>query len=342
LAPADVGTWARVTSSGTALEEPDSRGRDAERPTEIPKRGWKDVLVRTWTEMKRDNVSLLAAGVAFYGLLALVPALVAAVSIYGLFADPSEVETQVEDFLGAAPAEVRDLIQSQLQGIVDGSDSSIGVALVIGVVVALWSASNGTKQMIGAINVSYDEDETRKFLRLRGLAVALTMAAILFLLLAVGLIAVLPPMVEDTGLGDAGRTVLSVLRWPVLTVSFVVALAVLYRIAPDRDDAEWRWVSPGAVVATVLALVGSMAFSIYTANFANYNETYGSLGAVVVLMLWLLLTAYAIIAGAELNAEMERQTTRDSTQGEDRPLGQRDATAADTVGPTAEEIKASR
>jgi membrane protein len=196
--------------------------------------------------------------------------------------------------------------------------------------------------MIGAINAAYDEKESRKFFRLRGLALLLTIGAILFLLLAVGLIAVLPPLLENLGLGDTGRTVASVFRWPVLALGFALALAVLYRVAPDRDDAEWRWISPGAIVATILWLVGSFLFSIYTANFASYNETYGSLGAVVVLMLWLLLTAYAIIGGAELNAEIERQTVRDSTQGRDRPLGRRDATAADTVGATAEEIKASR
>jgi membrane protein len=331
-----------VTTTERPTDHADEHGRHAQAPTEIPKRGWKDVLVRTRLEMKDDNVPLLAAGVAFYALLALVPTLVAAVSIYGLFADPSEVERQVRDFLGAAPAEVRELIRSQLQGIVDQGDSSIGLGLLIGLIVALWSASSGTKQMIGAINAAYDEKETRKFFRLRGLAVLLTMAAILFLLLAVGLIAVLPPLLENLGLGETGRTVASIFRWPLLALGFMLGLAVLYRVAPDRDDPEWRWTSPGAVLATLLWLAGSFLFSLYTANFASYNETYGSLGAVVVLMLWLLLTAYAIIGGAELNAETERQTVRDSTQGRDRPLGQRDATAADTVGPTAEEIKAAR
>jgi membrane protein len=331
-----------MTATDVSAAEGSDRGRHAESPKEIPARGWKDVLVRTYVEMKKDNASLLAAGVAFYALLALVPALVAAVSLYGLFADPSEIERQVQEFLGAAPAEARELIQSQLENIVEGQSSSIGLGLIIGLVLALWSASSGTKQLIGAINVAYDEEESRKFFKLRGLALVLSLSAILFLLIAVGLIAVLPAVVEDLGMGSAGRTVATIVRWPLLAVGFMIALSVLYRMAPDRDDPEWRWVSWGAVVATVLWLVGSFLFSIYTANFASYNETYGSLGAVVVLMLWLLLTAYAIIAGAELNSELERQTVRDSTEGRDRPLGQRDATAADTVGPTAEEIKAAR
>jgi membrane protein len=330
-----------MTATHVSAAKGSHRGRQAESPQQIPARGWKDVLARTYVEMKKDNASLLAAGVAFYALLALVPALVAAVSLYGLFADPSEIERQVREFLGAAPAEARELIQSQLEDIVEGQSSSIGLGLIIGLVLALWSASSGTKQLIGAINVAYDEEESRKFLKLRGLALLLSLSAIVFLVIAVGLIAVLPAVVEDLGMGSAGRTVATIIRWPLLAVGFMVGLSVLYRLAPDRDDPEWHWVSWGAVIATVLWLVGSFVFSIYTANFASYNETYGSLGAVVVLMLWLLLTAYAIIAGAELNSELERQTMRDSTEGRDRPLGQRDATAADTVGPTAEEIKAA-
>jgi membrane protein len=316
------------------------RGRQAESPTEIPARGWKDVLVRTQKEMKRDNVPLLAAGVAFYALLALVPALVAAVSLYGLIADPSEIERQVREFLGAAPTEARELIQAQLQDIVEDRQSSIGLGLLFGLIVALWSASSGVKQLIGAINVAYDEEETRKFFKLRGLALLLSISAIVFLLLAVTIIAVVPNVIEDIGLGAAGKTVVTILRWPALAAGFVVGLSILYRVGPNRDDAEWRWVSWGAIVATGLWLIASGLFSIYAANFASYNETYGSLGAVVVVMLWLLLTAYAIIVGAELNAELERQTVRDSTRGRDRPLGQRDATVADTVGPTAEEIRA--
>jgi membrane protein len=321
----------------------DGRGRQAQQPTHIPARGWKDVLVRTWAESKEDNVSLLAAGVAFYALLALVPALIAAVAVYGYFADPSDIERQVSDLLGAAPAEVRDLVVSQLEQITQDRQSAIGLSAIIGIVVALWSASSGTKQLIAAINAAYDETETRKFFALRGLSLALTIGAILFLLVTVALIAFLPAILDAVGLGGgAGRTVATVLRWPLLAVVFVGGLAVLYRLAPDRDNAEWRWVSIGAVVAAVLWLAGSALFSVYTARFASYDQTYGSLGSIVVLMLWLLLTAYAIILGAELNAETERQTARDSTEGRDRPLGGRDATAADTVGATAEEVMKRR
>jgi membrane protein len=285
---------------------------------------------------------LLAAGLAFYALLALVPALIAAVGVYGLVADPTQVEQQVSDLLGAAPAEVRDLVVSQLEQITEDRSSAIGLSLIIGLVVALWSASSGTKQLIAAINAAYDETETRKFFALRGLSIALTIGAILFMLITVGLIAFLPSLLDAVGLGDAGRTVAGIIRWPLLAIVFVLGLAVVYRLAPDRDDPEWRWVSTGAILALVLWLAGSVLFSIYTSRFASYNETYGSLGSIVVLMLWLLVTAYAIILGAELNAETERQTARDSTKGRDLPLGQRDAEAADTVGETAEQVMAER
>jgi membrane protein len=318
----------------------DSHGRSADSPAEVPAKGWKDVLVRTKAEAKADNVSLLSAGVAFFALLALVPALVALVSLYGLIADPTRVDQQMRSFLGAAPREVRDLVTSQLQAITHNTSTAVSLGLVIGILVALWSASSGVKHLIEAINMAYDEDETRGFVKLRGMSLALTLGAIVFLVVAVGLIAVLPALLAHTGLGTAGRVAAGIVRWLVLTVGMMVALAILYRYAPDRDDPKWSWTSPGAVVATLLWLAGSALFAVYTANFAKYNETYGSLAAVVVMMLWLYLTAFAVILGAELNAELERQTAKDTTKGPDRPLGNRDAEAADTIGATAEEMKA--
>jgi membrane protein len=318
----------------------DDRGRNAESPTQIPPRGWKDVLKRVKVESKQDNVSLLAGGVAFFALLALVPALVAIVSIYGLFANESTVVRQVGDVLGAAPKEVRELVTTQLTSIVNGSSGAAGLAAVVGIVVALWSASSGMKQLIGAINMAYDEDEDRGFIRVRAISVAMTLGAIVFLVVAFGAIAVLPAALAKTGLPVGGRIVVGVLRWIVLLFGLLAGLGVLYRYAPARSEARWEWLSPGAIFATVSWLIVSFLFSIYTANFGRYNETYGSLAAVVVVMLWLYLTAAVIIVGAEFNAEVERQTKRDSTTGPERPLGERQAVAADTVGPTAEEVKA--
>jgi membrane protein len=192
-----------------------------------------------------------------------------------------------------------------------------------------------------AINAAYDEDDTRGFVKRRGLALLLTIGAILFLVIAFAAIALLPSILADTGLGDAGRIAAGAARWVVLFGGMLVALGVLYRYAPDRDQPRWSWVTPGAILATVLWIAGSALFAFYAANFGKYNETYGSLAAVVVVMLWLFLTALAIILGAELNAELERQTARDTTKGPEVPMGERRATAADTLGPTAEELRDS-
>ena len=319
---------------------PDGHGRDADQPSQIPARGWKDVLVRTRHEVKDDRVPLLAAGVAFFGLLAMVPALVAVVSLYGLVADPDQVVEQAGSWLGAAPQEVRELVTSQLQSITTSAGGKAGLALVLGVVVALWSASSGMSHLIEAIDTAYDEDETRGFVARRGLALLFTLGAIVFVLFAIGVIAVLPGLVDRAGLGSAGRILLGIVRWVALLVGMLAALALLYRYAPDRDEPKWSWTSPGALVATLVWLAGSALFAVYTGNFGKYNETYGSLGAVVVVMLWLWLTAMCVIVGAELNAELERQTVRDTTRGAERPMGTRDAEAADTLGPTAEQVHA--
>lgn len=271
---------------------------------------WKDVAVATWKETKADNVPLLAAGVAFFALLALVPALVALVSIYGLVADPEQVERQVSDLLGAAPQEVRRLIETQLQSVVESSNTGIGFGAAFGLLLALWSASNGMRHMIAAVNAAYDETESRTFLRQRALALVMTLGAIVFLAVAFGVIALLPALLDGTRLSDVARSVIGIARWPLLALSILVGLAVLYRYAPNRDEPRWQWVSVGAVVATALWVLASLAFSVYAANFGRFNETYGSLGAVVVVMLWLFLTAFVVIGGAELNSVLEQRRGR--------------------------------
>jgi membrane protein len=328
-----------IASAETATEP--GRGREATAPTEIPPRGWKDILTRVRLEVKRDRVTMLSAAVAFHALLALFPALVALVSLYGLIADPSSIDRQVNDWLGTAPREVRELLTAQLKAITENSGAAAGAAIVIGTVVALWSASSGIAHLIEATNIAYDEEETRSFVTRRGLALALTAGAVVFMLTSLVLITVLPAVLADTGLGLFARVFAGILRWVLLIVGMMFALSVLYRYAPDRDHPQWTWTSPGALLATMLWVVASAVFSIYTANFGKYNETYGSLGAVVVLMLWLFFTVLCVIAGAELNAEMERQTREDTTQGAPMPLGERDAEVADTVGATAEELDAS-
>jgi len=306
-------------------------GIDADRPEEIPARGWLQVAKRVKDEAKADNASLLAGGVAFFALLALVPLLVAVLAIWGIFASPADATRLIRDLASGLPNSAQRLVSDQLRSISTRSNGGLGITAIISIVIALWSASSGTKHLIEAVNTAYDEEEGRGFVRVRGLALLLTLGAIVFLLVAIGFIAVVPSALDDAGIPDAVRTAVEIAIWPALGVMMVLGLAVLYRVAPDRDDPKWRWVSWGAVVATVLWLVGSAGFAVYASNFGSYDETYGSLGGVVVLMLWLYLTALVVVLGAEINAALETQTVRDSTTGPERPLGHRGAEAADSL-----------
>jgi membrane protein len=324
------------------VETEGARGRTAGRPTEIPRRGLRDVFARVRFEAKSDHVTLLSAGIAFYGLLALVPALVAVISIYGLVADPRDVRTQIVDALSASPREVREMVSTQLEAIASSSGASTIIAVILGLLAAVWSASAGVGHLIEALNVAYDEDERRTLVRRKATALAFTFGASVFVAIAFVAIALLPSIVASTGLGAAGRVLVGIVRWVLLLAAMYVGLAVLYRYGPCRGAPQWRWVSPGATVAAVMWILGSLLFSAYTANFAKYNETYGSLGAVVVLMLWLFLTALSVIVGAEVNAEMERQTARDTTAGEPQPMGERGAHAADTLGESADALQHKR
>ncbi|MDT7710244.1 MAG: rane protein [Pseudonocardiales bacterium] len=306
-------------------------GDEARRPTEIPPRGWWQIVRRAMRESSDDNVSMLAGSVAYFVFLALFPGLIAAVTLYGLVADPAQIERQVGSLTSMLPREIQPLIVGQLTSIVSGSHGALGVGLVVSLLVALWSASSGTSSLIEAVNLAYDEKETRNFVRRRGLALLLTLGGLVFVLLALALVAVVPLVLNILHLGLVAAVAAQVLRWVLLVVLVILALAVIYRVAPDRDAPKFRWVSPGSIVATVLWIVGSAAFSFYVDYFSSYNKFYGALAGVVVLLLWLYLTCYIVLLGAEINAEAERQTRRDSTEGEEQPLGERGATAADEV-----------
>ena len=309
-------------------------GRGADSPTQIPPKGWLEIFKRTGKQVQADNVSIVSGGVAFYVFVALVPTLIAVISLYGLVANPADVGRQLEPFLGALPEDAARLVETQVTNITEQEESSLGFGLVIGVIVALVGASKGMLALVSALNIAFDEQETRKFLPLRGLALGLTLGLAVAAVAGIGGMVVVRSLATE--LGTFGETAVAILRWPVLAMLVVLALAALYRYAPDRAVPKWRWVTPGALVATVLWLVGSIAFSIYVSNFGTYNETYGALGAVVILLLWLLLSAYAIVLGAEFDAETERQTKQDSTRGPSQPLGQRGAYAADTLGSEAD------
>lgn len=310
----------------------EDRGRAAEKPSEIPARGWKDVLKRVKQQVGEDRISLSAAGVAFFAFLSLIPGLAAVVSVYGLVADPDQVEERVTDLLGTLPAEAQDLLTSQLEDIVGQSSSALTIGLLVSLALALWTASSGMANLVEAVNAAYGETGRRKFVKARSLALVLTIGAVVFLVLAIGTMTVVPNLIEETGLPDGVQWLLNVLVWPVLGLAFVAALGVLYRVAPVRADPRWRWVSWGSVAALAIWLVASIGFQVYAGNFGSYNETYGSLAAVVLLMLWLYISAFAVLLGAEINAEIEHQTTVDTTVGPEEPMGVRGAYVADTLG----------
>jgi membrane protein len=306
-------------------------GQEAETPTQIPPRGWWQVVRRAFKEGSDDHVPMLAGGVAYFAFLAIFPALIAAITLYGLIADPAEVADQVRSLAGMLPQETQPLIVNQLNSLVSTSGGALGVGLVVSLLAALWSASSATGNLIQAVNLAYDEEETRGFLKMRAIALLLTLGAIVFMLVTLTLVAVVPPLLDALPIGTAGRVVAQVVRWVLLLAMVITALAVVYRAAPDRDAPRFSWVSVGALVAAALWLIGSALFSVYVNYFGSYNKTYGALAGVVVLMLWLYLTSYIVLLGAEINAEAERQTRRDTTTGEPRPLGERQAVAADQV-----------
>jgi membrane protein len=256
--------------------------------------------------MQRDHASLLAAGVAFYFFLALVPAVVVAVAVFGMVAEPADVRRFVHDGLQAAPDEVRRLVGAQLRAVIRSGATKATLGALLGAVVALWSASSGMMHLVEAVNASFDETDRRGLLRRRAIALLLTLGAFGFATVALLVIAVLPSLLADTGLSDGVRLVIGVLRWPLLGAGFLAAIALLYRVARRRDASSGGWVSAGAVAALAVWLAGSLLFSLYAANFGRFETTYGALASIVVVLLWLLLTALAIIGGAELDAELDR------------------------------------
>lgn len=308
------------------------RGRDAATPGNIPARGWRDIAWRVKAELDDDHIATFAAGVAFFGLLALFPAVGATIAFAALVMDPMMIELELEGLLTALPPEAAQILTDQLREVAAGAGGGMGVAAIFGLLVSLYSASKGMKVLIEGMNLAYEEKETRGFLRLNLLSLAMTLGMILGLVMAMGAMIAVPAMLGTLGLSAAAEALLRYGRWLVLAALALFGLAVLYRYGPSRDAPKWRWVSPGAIAATLLWLAGSALFSVYAANFGSYNETYGTLGGVIILLTWLWLSAFIVLLGAELNSEIEHQTARDTTKGPERPMGERGAQMADTVG----------
>lgn len=319
---------ARQSTRPNAQRDVGGPGEDAETPTEIPAKGWLQIVKRGWAEAKVDQVPLLGAGVAFFAFLALFPAVIALVTLYGLFADPAVIADQVNG-LAVLPAEVRQLIVDQVNS---QNRAALGWSAILSIALALFSASGGVNNLITAVNVAYDEEDSRNPVKKRLLALALTLGAIVFIAVMLGLVAVVPALLQ-TVFGDSPviRFTLSAGRWILLVVLVTAALAVLYRVAPDRDAPKMRWVSVGAAVATLLWLLASIGFSVYVSTFGNYAKTYGVFAGIIVLLFWLWITSYAVLLGAEINAEAEQQTIADTTTGPAEPLGERNAVKADST-----------
>ncbi len=324
-----------ATGTSTQQRGTDVPGRDADSPTEVPARGWLQIVKRAWKEAKADQVPLLGAGVAFYAFLSLFPAMIALVLVYGLVADPTKIASQVKSMTGALPPDAQQLITSQLQSMASGQSRSLGIGLVVSIALALWSASGGMGNLITAVNTAYDEEETRGFVKRKALALVMTFGAIVFMVVVIGIVVAVPALLSSAVSSGPLRVVLTIAQFLVLVLAVSAALAVLYRLAPSRDAPKLRWVSTGSIVATVLWLVASVGFSLYTSHFGSYAKTYGALASVVVLLLWLWITSYAILLGAEINAEAEQQTAVDTTKGPAQPMGVRGAVKADSTPESA-------
>jgi len=309
-----------------------ARGRNADSPTRIPTSGWKDILLRVKDQIGKDHVGLIAAGVAYYGLLALFPAITALMALAGLALDPGEVTDQIESLATLIPEKAADIIQSQAVAVAGSQNTGLGLALVLGLGLALFSAARGMGSLIEGLNVVYDEEEKRGFIKLMLVKLGLTLLLIVGLIAGLGGTLAVPAVLAFVELPGWLETVLGLARWLILGVLTLGGLAALYRWGPSREEARWKWLTPGTAVACALWLIGSVALSLYVSNFGSYNETFGSMAGVIVLLIWLWLSAYVVLLGGELNAEIEAQTTRDTTTGPDAPMGERGATKADRLG----------
>jgi len=319
----------------TMTSTDDRSGRTATRPQSIPPRGWWDILFRVWKEIGDDHVTLVASGLAMYALLAIFPGLTAAISIYGLFSTPSDVLSHMQTFTGVLPPGTWDLLKDQLQTVANHSSQSLSIAALGSLAIALWGARSGVAALMVATNIAYSERETRGYFRQVFISLALTLGAtagfLVMLCIAIGL----PVILKLLGTHPLVELIVNGLRWVALWMLVVLGLAIVYRYGPARRHARWRWVTWGSAIAATLWIAASLAFSWYVTSFATYGKTYGALGGVIALLMWLYVSSFIVVLGAEINAEMERQTRSDTTEGPEKPLGEREAFAADTVGEPA-------
>ncbi|GAA4314836.1 YihY/virulence factor BrkB family protein [Pontixanthobacter gangjinensis] len=305
------------------------RGQDAQWPHQIPFTGWKDIGKRVWREMKLDHVQIVSAGVAFYFFLSIFPTIVAAISIYSLVLEPSQIEAQIARLDLFLPEKAFSIITDFLQPIIQQDREGIGWGMVVSILVSIWSANKGTNALFQGVNIAYDELDDRNFFKKNLITLLFTLGGLVLGLLSILVIIFFPLLIDQFGLPAQIENILNWIRWVILGFFLITALSMVYRIAPNRRSPRFRWVSWGALLGTLLWLAGSILFSWYVSNFGSYDDLYGSFAAVAILMLWLFLTAFIVLMGAEINSEMEHQTRYDTTIGEERPMGERRAYHAD-------------
>ncbi|MGY3546395.1 MULTISPECIES: YihY/virulence factor BrkB family protein [unclassified Bradyrhizobium] len=320
-----------ATLAKMAIEGGD-RGRQATSPAEIPARGWKDILWRVYGNIGEHRILALAAGMTYYSLLAIFPAIAALVAIYGLFADPNTIAKHLDDVAGFIPGGAVDVAREQLTRVATKDDRTLGFAFATGLLISLWSANAAMKSLFDTLNIVYGEEEKRGFFKLNAISLGFTIGGIVFVLAALGGVAVIPVVLQYVGLSKSTDLLIRIGRWPALFVALALALSCIYRFGPSREAPRWSWITWGSAAASLLWLAASGLFSFYAANFGTFDQTYGSLGAVIGFMTWLWISAIVVLLGAELNAEMEHQIARDTTTGRPEPLGVRGARMADTVG----------
>lgn len=321
-----------ATSPARADRAEPGRGRAAQTPADIPPRGWRDVLTRTFAEFGRDRIMSVAAGVTFFTLLALFPAIGAFVSLYGLFADVHQAQHQLDLLRGIVPPGVLDFVGGEVKRIAAAHSGGLGIAFGISLLISLWSANGAVKALFDGLNVAYEERESRGVVKLNLVSLAFTLGGLLFVVLALSAVVVVPVGLKILHLDRVGGAWLAELRWPVLLLITSGLISMVYAFGPSRTRPRWSWITWGGAAAAVLWVGASLLFSWYVANFAHYDKTYGSLGAVVGFMTWIWYSTTIVLLGAELNSELEHQTAVDTTVGAPKPMGARGAKMADTLG----------
>ena len=312
-----------------------TRGRNARTPVDIPMLGWKDVALRLKTELASDHLNLVSAGVAFYALLAIFPAITAIVALAGLVLSPENVTQQIEAATRLIPDEAARIIVDQAVAVTGSGQRGLGFAFGLSLALAMYSASRGVGSLIDGLNVAYDETETRGFFKKQFVVIVLTVALFIGLVIALVTVVAVPLLLGQLGLPGWLAAIVLMIRWLILAALTVLGLSVVYRFGPARRQADWQWVTFGAITCCVIWLAASVGLSVYVGNFGNYNETFGSMAGVIILLLWLWISAFSVLIGAALNAEAEAQTRIDSTVGPDMPMGERGAVKADCLGRSA-------